>query len=100
MIALAKSDHGALLLELNSETDFVARNDAFRQLAVQLAQSALNSAEIRSAAAAVSSFEVPEAVLRELRVEGGKKYTRTCACTHFYVHHVRAFLPANSIYHI
>lgn len=40
VVATALGEHGMALVELNSETDFVARNDAFRQLARDLATAA------------------------------------------------------------
>jgi len=40
VVAAAESDSAVALIELNSETDFVARNEAFRGLAVELATAA------------------------------------------------------------
>lgn len=41
LVAIAASAGKAAVIELNSETDFVARNDQFQNLAEQIAQSAL-----------------------------------------------------------
>lgn len=73
LVALARNDKGAVLLELNSETDFVARNDSFRALALKLATAALNSSAVTAAANKGTGFEVPEAILRDLKLDGGKK---------------------------
>ena len=43
LIALATADGRAAMIELNSETDFVARNDQFQALAAEVAQQALNA---------------------------------------------------------
>ncbi|MCE3006530.1 MAG: translation elongation factor Ts [Rickettsiales bacterium] len=44
LIAVATSGNAAAIIELNSETDFVARNDQFQALAEDVAKQALNSA--------------------------------------------------------
>ncbi|KAL8037283.1 hypothetical protein ABFX02_11G030300 [Erythranthe guttata] len=41
LLALAQNEKKAVLVELNCETDFVARNDIFQSLALSLAKSAL-----------------------------------------------------------
>ncbi|XP_062150800.1 elongation factor Ts, mitochondrial [Alnus glutinosa] len=41
LLALAQSENRAALIELNCETDFVARNDIFQHLALSLAKQAL-----------------------------------------------------------
>ncbi|XP_045829739.1 elongation factor Ts, mitochondrial-like isoform X1 [Trifolium pratense] len=41
LLALAQNDHKTALIELNCETDFVARNDIFQHLALSLANQAL-----------------------------------------------------------
>lgn len=45
LIAVATTDHAAAMIELNSETDFVARNDQFQALAAEVAKQALNAAD-------------------------------------------------------
>ncbi|XP_020579920.1 elongation factor Ts, mitochondrial [Phalaenopsis equestris] len=42
-VAVAESDNRAAIIELNCETDFVARNDVFQHLALTLARTALSS---------------------------------------------------------
>lgn len=44
LLAVAQSDDRAVVIELNCETDFVARNDVFQHLALTLARTALSSA--------------------------------------------------------
>ncbi|TAE35034.1 MAG: elongation factor Ts [Alphaproteobacteria bacterium] len=43
LVALATSGNQGVIIELNSETDFVARNEQFQQLAEAIAQTALNT---------------------------------------------------------
>lgn len=43
MIALAQRDGAAAMVELNSETDFAARNESFQEAAQKLAELALNA---------------------------------------------------------
>ena len=43
LIAIAGAGHKAVVVELNSETDFVARNDAFQELARGIAEVALST---------------------------------------------------------
>jgi len=43
LVAIAGSGHKAVVVELNSETDFVARNDAFQDLARGIAEVALST---------------------------------------------------------
>lgn len=43
LIAVATSGSKAVVIELNSETDFVAKNDEFQKLARDIAQTALNT---------------------------------------------------------
>jgi len=43
MIALARRDGAAAMIELNSETDFAARNESFQEAAQKLAELALNA---------------------------------------------------------
>lgn len=44
LLAVAQSDNRAVVIELNCETDFVARNDVFQHLALTLARTALSPA--------------------------------------------------------
>jgi elongation factor Ts len=46
LVALATADKRAALVELNSETDFVARNDKFQALVTSIAEIALNAQDI------------------------------------------------------
>ncbi len=46
LIAQKVSDNVAVTLELNSETDFVAKNEEFRKLANQILDTALNAADV------------------------------------------------------
>jgi elongation factor Ts len=43
LVAIASNDNKAALIELNSETDFVAKNEEFQNLAKEISNSALNS---------------------------------------------------------
>ena len=45
LIAVAMADNAAAMIELNSETDFVARNDQFQALAAEVAKQALHASE-------------------------------------------------------
>jgi elongation factor Ts len=58
-VAIAETADAVAMIELNSETDFVARNEAFRSLADQVAQ-----------AAAATPHDNPDA-LREAQTDGG-----------------------------
>ncbi len=42
-ISIASSDSGVTVVEVNSETDFVSRNDIFRDFALEIAEFTLNS---------------------------------------------------------
>ncbi|KAI0496991.1 hypothetical protein KFK09_023317 [Dendrobium nobile] len=44
LLAAAQSDNRAVIIELNCETDFVARNDVFQHLALAVARTALSRA--------------------------------------------------------
>jgi elongation factor Ts len=53
LVAVVSSGKKAAVIELNSETDFVARNEQFQQLAATIAQTALNtSGEVEAIKAA------------------------------------------------
>jgi elongation factor Ts len=41
LVGVASDDNGAIVVEVNSETDFVARNDAFQELVRNIADAAL-----------------------------------------------------------
>lgn len=43
LVALASNDNEAAVIELNSETDFVSKNETFQQTAVKIAQAALGT---------------------------------------------------------
>ena len=43
LVAIASSDKKAAVVEVNAETDFVARNDQFQKFALQVAKTALDS---------------------------------------------------------
>jgi len=46
VVEVAETDAAVALIELNSESDFVARNEAFRALATDIANAAVNSAVV------------------------------------------------------
>ncbi|MFZ2100525.1 MAG: translation elongation factor Ts, partial [Oricola sp.] len=54
LIGVASDDKGAVVVEVNSETDFVARNDAFQDLVRNIAQAALGTDGSVEAVAAAS----------------------------------------------
>ncbi|WJX59020.1 hypothetical protein P8452_44408 [Trifolium repens] len=62
LLALAQNDHRTTLIELNCETDFVARNDIFQHLALSLANQALLLAN------SSSSFNFGPQSLEEMRL--------------------------------
>ncbi|MDP2193543.1 MAG: translation elongation factor Ts, partial [Alphaproteobacteria bacterium] len=43
LVAIASTDKSAAMIELNSETDFLARNEQFQALAATVAQTALKN---------------------------------------------------------
>ena len=43
LVAVAADDNGAVVVEVNSETDFVARNDAFQDMVRKIATVALGT---------------------------------------------------------
>ncbi|TCD13214.1 translation elongation factor Ts [Oricola cellulosilytica] len=54
LIGVASNDSGAVVVEVNSETDFVARNDAFQEIVRNIAKSALDTDGSVEAVAATS----------------------------------------------
>ncbi|MED6195441.1 hypothetical protein PIB30_037869 [Stylosanthes scabra] len=66
LLALAQNDAKAALIELNCETDFVARNDIFQHLALSLAKKALlveNTSQLVSGAFQVGPESLEEMTL-------------------------------------
>ena len=54
LVAVASASHKAVVVEVNSETDFVARNDAFQDIARNVAQIALTTDGSNDAVAAAA----------------------------------------------
>ncbi|MFZ1773744.1 MAG: translation elongation factor Ts [Rhizobiaceae bacterium] len=54
LVAVASASHKAVVVEVNSETDFVARNDAFQDIARNVAQVALTTDGSNDAVAAAA----------------------------------------------
>jgi len=48
LVAVVPADKKAVLVEVNSETDFVARNDKFQDFVSQVAKAALNAADVEA----------------------------------------------------
>ncbi|XP_059662825.1 elongation factor Ts, mitochondrial isoform X2 [Cornus florida] len=66
LLALAQNEHKAAVIELNCETDFVARNDIFQYLALSLAKLALLA---ESSSQQVSgAFHVGPEILEDLKI--------------------------------
>ncbi|KAL3623842.1 hypothetical protein CASFOL_032658 [Castilleja foliolosa] len=61
LLALAQNENKAVVIELNCETDFVARNDIFQHLALSLAKSALQLEGSTHACAAIPV--IPESLV-------------------------------------
>jgi elongation factor Ts len=62
-LAIAKSDDAVVIIELNTETDFVARGDAFAEAAQKAADESLGSA-----AGAVEANDAVTAIIDEIRL--------------------------------
>ena len=58
LVAVESAGHHAAIVEVNSETDFVARNDAFQAFAREAAKMALDSDTARAVAAAVKAAKL------------------------------------------
>eukprot|EP00455_Lapot_gusevi_P050320 TRINITY_DN726_c0_g1_i1.p1 TRINITY_DN726_c0_g1~~TRINITY_DN726_c0_g1_i1.p1 ORF type:complete len:340 (-),score=107.87 TRINITY_DN726_c0_g1_i1:57-1076(-) len=72
LVAVASSadDKSAVLVELNSETDFVARNERFQAGLAQISQAALSAPS--SAASANGASDIPLDTFKEVQVQGTK----------------------------
>ncbi|KAL1514800.1 hypothetical protein AB1Y20_003886 [Prymnesium parvum] len=68
VVCLARSDHAAALVEINSETDFVARNQTFQSLASSIARTALHSVDVASASS--QAVEIDTSVVSTATLEG------------------------------
>jgi elongation factor Ts len=73
LVALSVDGNKAAIIELNAETDFVARNEKFQFLAHNIAQTALNNNDIeqlKSAAYPEGSQTVAEAITDHIAIIG------------------------------
>ena len=66
LLALAQSPTKLALIELNCETDFVARNDIFQHLALRLANQALSLSLDSSSSSSSSSFHLGPQSLQDM----------------------------------
>ena len=68
LVGIAAGPHAVSLVEINCETDFVARNEKFQSLVGAVAESALSAPHADAAAGASSQFRLSEETLAGLKV--------------------------------
>lgn len=83
LIAIAATDKSAAMIELNSETDFLARNEQFQALATAVAQTALKNETTEVVALQNTSFDaqsatVSDEITRQIGVIGENINLRRC----------------------
>ena len=83
LVAVAVSGRSAVVVELNSETDFVARNEQFQQLAEGIAKAALNvkgdTEALKASAFPGTSQSVEEQIAESIAVIGENMNLRRAA---------------------
>jgi elongation factor Ts len=68
LVGIATDLTGAAIIEINSETDFVARNDQFKQLVSSAAAALLSNSSVVEGNKATSTQEIPTSVLEATRM--------------------------------
>jgi elongation factor Ts len=75
LVAVAVKGGKGVAVEVNSETDFVAKNEGFQKMVASFAQAALNVADIEALKAAVVNGKTVEATLTEAIATIGENMT-------------------------
>eukprot|EP00127_Corallochytrium_limacisporum_P003558 Clim_evm41s150 gene=Clim_evmTU41s150 len=71
--AFVNKDSGAgVLVEVNSETDFVAKNERFQEFVSELGQTILGSGTVQSGTNEVGTLDIEGEIVKSLRMNNGK----------------------------
>lgn len=81
LIGVCTSHGHAVLAEVNCETDFVARNDTFKQMVGIAARACLSFAESNENTGSLRKFELNSEEFKKLRNENGKSLSDELALT-------------------